>query len=34
MHQAMDEVEMPSPSRENMDSFFSQTADFMRNTEG
>jgi len=34
MRTAMDEVNVPSPTRETLDSFFSQTADFMRNTEG
>lgn len=34
MRQAMSEVATPSPSRETLDSFFSQTADFMRNSEG
>lgn len=34
MTAAMDELEVPSPARENLDAFFAQTADFMRNTEG
>ena len=34
MRDAMDEMQVPSPTRENLDAFFNQTADFMRNTEG
>lgn len=34
MGQAMDEVEVPSPSREVLGDFFAQTADFMRNRPG
>ena len=34
MAAAMDEVEVPSPSRETLTAFFAQTADFMRNTPG
>lgn len=30
---AMDETRVPSPSREMLDTFFRQTADFMRNRE-
>lgn len=33
MSAAMDETCVPSPSREMLDTFFSQTADFMRNRE-
>lgn len=33
MGAAMDEACVPSPSREILDAFFSQTADFMRNRE-
>lgn len=34
MGQAMNEVEVPSPSREVLIDFFAQTADFMRNRPG
>lgn len=34
MTASLDEMETPSPTRENLESFFTQTADFMRNTEG
>jgi len=33
MSAAMDETRVPSPSREMLDTFFRQTADFMRNRE-
>lgn len=33
MSAAMDETCVPAPSREMLDAFFSQTADFMRNRE-
>ncbi len=32
MRAAMDDVKVPSPSRETLDDFFEQTANFMRNT--
>ncbi len=34
MAAAMDEVEVPSAARRTLDSFFAQTADFMRNRPG
>lgn len=34
MTSAMDEVAIPSPSREQLEAFFSQTADFMKNKPG
>ena len=34
MTASMDEMEVPSPSREVLEDFFAQIADFMRNTSG
>ena len=33
MGEALDECEIPEPSREMLDAFFAQTADFMRNRD-